>query len=84
MSERPIVHPAFLQRAIDAEAELWAGRTALQDWVDRFSSDPRTRGKLSEIAKQCFGEGFYEGIMAVKSGKTLNASLDEREDSPHA
>lgn len=70
------IHPATVQRAIDAEADAWAVRTDLAGWVARMSPpDEKVRSALTRFAKQCFGEGFYEGACAIAQNKSLQESL---------
>lgn len=73
------IHPAALQRALDAEAEAWARRTDLADWVEQMTprGNDKSRELLARFAKQCFSEGFWEGGLAAHRGLTLDESLQK-------
>lgn len=75
MVDRATVHPAFLQNALDAEAEAWFVRTAVAVWIARMATTGRSQAKLAEICKAVFVEGFYEGVLAIKNDKSLQESM---------
>lgn len=77
MSRRNVtIHPATVQRALDAEADAWAIRTDLAGWIAQMSPpEENNRAALMRFAKQCFSEGFYEGGCAAARNKSLQESL---------
>ena len=76
MRDNVTLHPAFLQNALDFEAQQWAQETDLQGWVNRLSKDLPTRMMLMRIAKAMFVEGLYRGACNAKDGKHLRVALD--------
>lgn len=75
---RPTLHPVFVRRALDAEAEAWARETSIvDDWLGRMSTDPRTVAKLRQIAVLAFTEGLYRGVCNMLDKKPLVVTVEE-------
>jgi hypothetical protein len=71
-----IIHPEFLQQALDAEAELWAERTDLTEFIAKISpADQKNRDGLARFAKNCFREGLFDGVCVAIDGKALQTSI---------
>jgi hypothetical protein len=70
------IHPAFLEQALDAEAELWAKRTDLAEFIEQISpADQKNRDGLARFAKNCFREGLFDGVCVAVDGKALKTSI---------